>query len=324
MKKMMEQSTFKFHVQNISFGWCRVLMLINDKEVWYNASYLGENPLETMIDACVELKEEAGHYYISWQKEPGILKIDLNLDDTNMLHLDIVEQDESGDEIYGEWHETVQFDDFVNAIIAEGFRVLNAFGLYGYRHSWLNYTDFPLTNLLRLTGKCDEIWKGDSCCTNISKEIGVLQEYISKLEITKETKMDSCTLYYESWQMQCCGDPFAVGDKVEWTCISPSAYKNAHGTIIDFDEDHHGFATHAIEGVVTKINAERSEFPKGKREVWYDKAETIREELQHADGWESGRRDDETTERTFWGYIVELKDVTVRPLEENETSGEDS
>ena len=47
-------------------------------------------------------------------------------------------------------------------------------------------------------------------------------------------------------------------------------------------------------------------------------SETIREELQHADGWESDKRDDDTTERTFWGYIVEMKDVMIRPLEENE------
>ena len=87
----MEQSTFKFHIQNISFGWCRVLMLINDKEVWYNASYLGENPLETMIDACAYLMEEEGHYYISWQREPGTLKIELNLVD-DMLQIDIFDE----------------------------------------------------------------------------------------------------------------------------------------------------------------------------------------------------------------------------------------
>ena len=313
----MEQNIFKFHVQNLSFGWCRVLMLINDEEVWFNAEYMGDNPLSSLIDVCVELKEQGGDYHLKWFDRFIVLKIGLSLDETGMLHLDIVNQHETGREIYGEWHETIPFDTFVNAIIAEGFRVLNAFGLYGYRRSWQNHTDFPLTNLLRLTGKCDEIWKG---CTDIAKEMAVLQEYISKLEITEETKMDLCTLYYESWQIQCCGDPFAVGDKVEWTCISPSAYKNAHGTIIDFEEDHHGFATHAIEGVVTKIIAERSEFPKGKREVWYNKAETIREELQHANGWESDKRDDDTTERTFWGYIVELKDVTVKPLEEIERS----
>jgi hypothetical protein len=126
---------------------------------------------------------------------------------------------------------------------------------------------------------------------------------------TEETRMDACTIYYESWQLQCCGDPFSVGDKVEWTCMMPDNYKNAHGIIIDFEEDHHGFASHTISGTVTRIIAERSEFPKGKKEVWYHKARTIQEEITHADGWERELNDDDTTERTFWGYIVELKDV---------------
>lgn len=321
----MKHNAFKFHVQNLSYGWCQILMLINDKKVWYNASYLGDNPLETMIEACTELMKENGPYYISWEREPGVLNIELNhIDD--MLQIDLFDEkvyycEEAKEEkvVEKKVHEVVPFKDFVSAIISEGFRVLNAFGLYGYRQSWLNHTDFPLTNLLRLTGKCGEIWKGDSCCTDISKEMAVLQEYIAKLDITEETKMDSCTIYYESWQIQCCGEPFFVGGKVKWTCIMSSGYKNAHGIILDFDEDHHGFATHSIEGVVTKIIAERSEFPKGKREVWYEKAETIREDLQHADGWESDKPDDDTTERTFWGYIVELKDVTIIPLKNTST-----
>jgi len=148
------------------------------------------------------------------------------------------------------------------------------------------------------------------------------QKYLSKMEITEEKKMDSCTIYYDSWQLQCCGEPFSVGEKVEWTCKMPEGFKNAHGVIIDFEEDHHGFATHTITGNVAKITAERSEFPKGKREVWYEKVDVIRDELQHADGWESELKDDETTERTFWGYIVELKDVVVKPMENTKQSEE--
>lgn len=135
---------------------------------------------------------------------------------------------------------------------------------------------------------------------------------------TEETRMDACTIYYESWQLQCCGDPFSVGDKVEWTSMMPDNYKNAHGIIIDFEEDHHGFASHTISGTVTRIIAERSEFPKGKKEVWYHKARTIQEEITRADGWERELNDDDTTERTFWGYIVELKDVIVKPIMKNE------
>ena len=42
-------------------------------------------------------------------------------------------------------------------------------------------------------------------------------------------------------------------------------------------------------------------------------AQTIHEEIQYADGWETNKKDNETTEYTLWGYIVELKDVTVKP-----------
>ena len=320
----MEQNIFKFRVKGITYGWCSIEMVINDKLISFVAGYIQINPLESFIDACREflVVDHAEDYDLSifWAGEPGAMKIDLRVDKKGMLHCDIVEYDDDSDDanIEGEWHEVIPFDIFVKEIVKEGFRVLNAFGLYGYKCSWMCNTEFPVSTLLRITEEIKPKDKDDSKYTNISKELELIQKYISKLEITEETKLDSCTLYYESWQIQCCGDPFAVGDRVEWTCIMSEGYRNAHGTIIDFEEDHHGFATHAIEGVVAKIVAERSEFPEGKREVWYEKAETIKEELQHADGWESAKRDDDTTERIFWGYIVELKDVTVSPLEENE------
>lgn len=123
--------------------------------------------------------------------------------------------------------------------------------------------------------------------------------------------MEKCIVYYQSWQLQCCGDPFSVGDKVEWTCALPGEFKNSHGIILDFIEDHHGDDTHSIVGTVTKIIAERSEFPYNDEPMDYDTLDVIREEIQHVDGWESELEDDESTRRAFWGYIVELKDVTV-------------
>ena len=27
---------------------------------------------------------------------------------------------------------------------------------------------------------------------------------------------NKCTVFYEIWQMQCCGKPFAVGDRIKW------------------------------------------------------------------------------------------------------------
>lgn len=305
-------SRFQFKVQYLSYGSCSIVMYINDKIIEYHASYLGQNPLATMIDACADLMEDDGDYYIEWQAEPGCLKIHMNFDEEKMLHFDIVNH--NGEDELPEWHETVAFEDFVSSIQAEGLRILNAFGLCGYKKSWANDVDFPLTNLLRIIGRRNGLWMNDSCTSSIQKEIKCIAECVSELGIKEETKYDECTIFYESWQIQCCGAPFAIGDKIEWNCTLPSEYKNAHGIPLDFEEEHHGSATHSIVGTVTKIISERSEFPKGKREVWYKKAMTIHDEIQKAEGWESDYKGDDQTDRKFWGYIVTLKDVTVKPI----------
>lgn len=312
----MEKAIFKFRVKDIAVGWCHVNMIINDKEIdYYASSVLGDSPVDSFIEACADFisLDTDGKYYITWYDEPGTLKIDLNLDEDRQLHIDIKKcADESDNDVEEEWHEVIPYKCFETAVILEGFRVLRAFGLYGYRCSWQGGTDFPLASLLRITKKCYRVWDGDSCYSNIFKEIECMQEYLTTPPISDEViKMDECVIYYESWQLQCCGEPFSVGDKVDWTCVMPSEYKHAHGIVLDCDEEHHVGATHCIKGTITKILVERSEFPKGKREVWYESANVIHEEIQHADGWESDYKDDEKTDRTFWGYIITLKDVEI-------------
>lgn len=312
----MKDTTFRFHVRTITFGWSTVVMYINDKRISFNASYLGESPIESMIKACLELvsRDEDS---IKWHSEPGYMKIGfVRYDESLMINVLYSDEDETEKtEEIEEIEEIVSFDDFQNAIISEGFRVLNAFGLCGYYNSWMNGTEFPLTELLYITGKCKTIWKGDSRCTNLSSEIDIIKEFISVPEF-KRRKYPECTLYYESWQLNCCGESFAVGDKIEWPCLLPKHYKNAHGTIIDFEEDHHGFATHVISGTIQKIYLERSEFPKGQRETWYHKAKTIKEEVSNVDA-KYHLSDTETTEQTLWGYIVELKDVKVKIIKKD-------
>lgn len=29
-------------------------------------------------------------------------------------------------------------------------------------------------------------------------------------------EMMKCTIYYEAWEMACCGTPFSVGDVIKW------------------------------------------------------------------------------------------------------------
>ena len=315
---------FKVHVQYIAYGWCGIELLINGKLITSQAGYLGPNPLASLIEVCLKFlirKNNSGieedncidDVTIIWQEEPDILCLEMKLYKNGTIIMHIQRQDDDKN-ILEEWNETILFEDFKNAIVSEGFRVLNAFGLYGYYVSWSDHSEFPLSALLRLTGKVELNEIGDSYLTELTKEIECLSSFIEKPEIKEETHYDECKLYYEFWQMQCCGDPFAVGDKVNWPCVISRKYKNAHGTIIDFEEDHHCFATLSISGTITQIIAERSEFPKGKHVVCYSYAKTIQENTLKVSENENIFHDDEGVKNTFWGYIITLKDVVVKPL----------
>lgn len=315
-------SQFKVHVQHISYGWCGIELFINGKQVKCNAGYIGPNPMASLIDTCLDFfiarkgsceEDCIEESTTTWDKEIGTVCLELKLSKNDMVFMDIQELDDE-ENVLEEWHEVVPFEDFKNAIVSEGFRVLNAVGLYGYYAAWSDRAEFPLAALLRLAGNFQLEWNGDDCYTDLSKEIECLSSFIEKLEIKEETHYEECKLYYESWQLQCCGDPFAVGDKVDWTCAMPTEYKNAHGIILDFEEEHHGFATHSISGTVAQIIAERSEYPKGELVVYYHKAKTIQEKIVKANGYENDFDSDEDTDRTLWGYIVTLKDAVVKPL----------
>lgn len=309
----MAQKTFKFRVRELFFGSCEVVMTLNGKEITYRPTYLGKEPLASLIDGCCALM--IGRYNdinLCWESEPGALEIKMKRGTMDTLLLTIVDQ-----LTRARWRELVSFSDFVSAIVAEGFRVISAFGLYGYRVAWSDHTEFPLSNLLRLSKMYDEkAWdKIHYSGTNIIDEINYLQEKVSRKEITEKTKLDECVVYYDSWQLQCCGEPFAMGGTINWTCFVSKRHKSAHGFIIDFNEDHHLDATHRIMGTVTMIHSEFSDIDKDKKITNYDEVWASHRILQNADGWNCGQEPDENKKRTFWGYIVELKDVTIKPLE---------
>lgn len=125
-----------------------------------------------------------------------------------------------------------------------------------------------------------------------------------------ETKMDKCIIFYQSWQMQCCGTPFSVGDKVKWGCVVPENAVRKDGSVLDFEEEHHEKHTHTVTGIVKRIIAEYSEYPRDFGPMIYEDSEVIQEETQYADGW-NFEKDDTDTRRAFWGYVVELEDVIV-------------
>lgn len=311
----MGQKSFKFRVRELSYGSCEVVMTLNGKEITYHSTYLGEEPLSSLINDCYDLMiENDNDIEQYWAAEPGTLEIKVKRETKGSILLTVVDHYCSV-----QWRERVSFDDFVSAIVSEGFRVISAMGLYGYRIAWSDHTEFPLSNLLRISKMYDEkaldiIY---SSGTDIIDEINYLHKKVSQKEIVEETKLDECVVYYESWQLQCCGKPFAIGKTIDWTGFVPKRYDNAHGYIIDFHEDHHAHATHKITGIVTMINSQYSDSDKDKKIISYHKEWAYHSILQNADGWDCGQETDETKKRTIWGYIVELKDVTITPLKKD-------
>lgn len=64
---------------------------------------------------------------------------------------------------------------------------------------------------------------------------------------------------YEGWQMECCGNPFKVGDAVKWSVIEPAnpGYLADIGiATVDFFEEHHHDTTERqllLSGTVSSI-----------------------------------------------------------------------
>lgn len=66
-----------------------------------------------------------------------------------------------------------------------------------------------------------------------------------------------CKVFYDSWQMDCCGDPFAVGDLITWTVFEAS---NMNSNFFDFStvdyycENHSSYQKlFLIQGKIERI-----------------------------------------------------------------------
>lgn len=112
---------------------------------------------------------------------------------------------------------------------------------------------------------------------------------------------DMTVVWVDGWQMQCCGEPFSVGDTIRWTVGEPLSTTHVGlipsiGIKVDHTEEHHGSATAAVVGTVQSIRLVHDLPPGHER--------SLRSEWTHsADGQEgttnSGRE-------RLRGYLVRL------------------
>jgi hypothetical protein len=128
--------------------------------------------------------------------------------------------------------------------------------------------------------------------------------------------MDNVIVYYEAWQMQCCGTPFAKGDVVSWLVFlgNDSLDINGQKIKIDFYEDHHyrsfGDGMFKLTGQVEHIWAEYSLVKDDDNKVLaYDKVRKYYLDCdEEVDGYnfpEDGHG---------WAYVIKLSNVKLELL----------
>lgn len=120
-----------------------------------------------------------------------------------------------------------------------------------------------------------------------------------------ESKKDKCTVLIESWEMQCCGTPFKVGDTVNWTVFE------IEGDAGDYCYSNHHYESTGIleiEGIVIGIAA-----------IYNSHEKKIAEDVNCADGY-----NDEREGKDLISYCVCLENAVINDLPEDKNDFDDS
>ena len=136
--------------------------------------------------------------------------------------------------------------------------------------------------------------------------------------------MDKCAVFIKNWQMQCCGNPFSVGDSVEWLaekCDEPWTYHKDVETV-DYYYEHHSAGWEKlfkISGRVIKITACYSFIvpdptdPTGRCGIIT--AGGVTQPVTIGDGW-----DEDIGEQEFHAYVVCLEEARIAPAKKSEVT----
>jgi len=129
-----------------------------------------------------------------------------------------------------------------------------------------------------------------------------------------------CIVFYESWQMECCGIAFAIDDTVKWL-----VYKTEQiNTLVDIGKINYCYEAHSsdwqnlfvLEGKVETIKILYQQYRStvnNSRLLVPVNGELV--EAECAKGFDKKFNDMEAS-----GYIVELKEYTIRPAKREEVT----
>ncbi len=128
---------------------------------------------------------------------------------------------------------------------------------------------------------------------------------------------NTCTVLYEGWQMECCGTPFCIGDTVLWPITN-----RKDGKVIGSDmfipyyyeahsSDYQNISM--LQGIVTQIDVLYQTYELAIDGKYYTPVSGFTRPAEKANG-----DDIENHDPPFHSYIVQLKNISIRPAEQSE------
>lgn len=187
----MKVESFFIEIKSLSFGSEEISLHFDAQEISFNATYMGPEPLSSLIESLVGLEEEIANqdytrYFITWSDEPGTLDFEFYKDNFEDHILIKINFDNCAPDPYhkkDDWEFEMSYSLYKKAILETALKVLNKYGLNGFDDSWADGKDtFPLCSLVSLLGAESTYQKdGDCYCSNIFKELTLLKDAINKL-----------------------------------------------------------------------------------------------------------------------------------------------
>jgi len=176
-------AAFMFKYESEGFGWARVKMCAGAQSIEFHASYIGRNPMESMLEALVWMKfeDDDSRFYMS--SEPGELRVTMEKDGDDVR----IQVDEC-DEFIADYHKIkeeqwmrkletiVPFERLIDVVVKEADRNLLLHGMVGFSEDWCSHMDvFPMSAYLRLKGVNFTVEEGDQRKSSLALELTILQ-----------------------------------------------------------------------------------------------------------------------------------------------------
>lgn len=186
VRKQFWVDRVQIDVLDLEVGWETIRMTFDDRVIEYCASYVGEEPISTLVDAADALDGCYNGYreekcFVQWQKEPGFIEITFyRKEDRDYIEMSI----ESDDPEIDGYSAYFDYSVFKDAVIKASLTVLKKYGIVGYSLGWnKSYHTFPVHQLLALLGiKSSISTVSDERYSSVFEELEILKNTLIQVE----------------------------------------------------------------------------------------------------------------------------------------------